>query len=225
MVDGIEALEPEFYNRDTATVARDLLGKLLVRATADGILVARIVETEAYGQEDPASHSFRGPTARSRVMFGPPGHAYVYLIYGMHHCLNAVTEEEGRGGAVLIRSGEPLIGLETMWKARFPGRPVQQLSRHVRELASGPGKLCQALEIRTGSENGVPLFDGAVKIARRIRTPVELGALESLELVEDGRIGISRATDKAWRFSVGGSRFVSRKPAADARHRHYVPER
>ncbi len=127
-------LPREFYDRPTATVARDLLGKLLVRRRPDRAeRVARIVEVEAYlGVRDAASHARRGPTPRAAIMFGPPGHLYVYLIYGMHHCLNLVTESDGTAGAVLIRAAEPVAGFDA-----GPGR----------RILSGPGKLCAALGI------------------------------------------------------------------------------
>ncbi|HVR61732.1 MAG TPA: DNA-3-methyladenine glycosylase, partial [Polyangia bacterium] len=128
----------DFYARPTATVARELLGKLLVRRRADGgARVARIVEVEAYlGVRDAASHARRGPTPRAAIMFGPPGFLYVYLIYGMHHCLNLVTEADGTAGAVLVRAAEPVTGFEG-GDGRAPGRG----------LLSGPGKVCAALEI------------------------------------------------------------------------------
>lgn len=235
-----DPLAPSFYDRATLEVARDLLGKLIVRRLDDGLRIARIVETEAYLPDDPASHSYRGPTPRSRIMFGPPGHAYVYLIYGMHHCLNTVTEAEGRGGAVLIRAAEPLHGLEAMWRARFPetaapagitdpGGPAEPRDlapdpRLAARIASGPGKLCRALDVRHDRENGLPLDDGALVIAREVTDGrIHFAALEDLDLVADERIGISTAAHQPWRFTVSGSRFVSRKPDPAIRPQPHHP--
>jgi DNA-3-methyladenine glycosylase len=171
-------------------------------------------------------------------MFGPPGRAYVYLIYGMYHCLNAVTEPEGRGGAVLIRAAQPLLGLETMWRARFPQTDVPTTfadERLAARIASGPGKLCRALEITRDGENGTPLYDGGLMIVRQIDldgdaaeaaqlsdTP-RLEACGDLDIIEDGRIGISRSTDTPWRFTIAESRFVSRRPDPALRPRRYAP--
>lgn len=149
-----DRLPHQFYARDTLTVARELLGRRLVRICDGQRLSGRIVETEAYiGQSDLACHASRGLTPRTAVMFGPPGHAYVYFIYGMHHCLNVVTEPEGFAAAVLIRALEPLEGLGVMRTLRG-GRPEQQLT-------DGPGKLCQALQI-TRALNGMDLVTGDV---------------------------------------------------------------
>jgi DNA-3-methyladenine glycosylase len=136
----VKRLPRRFYARPTLAVARDLLGHRLVRRLEGSRLAGRIVEVEAYlGESDQASHARPGPTQRNAPMYGPPGHAYVYFIYGMHHCLNAVTEGEGSPAAVLIRALEPLEGLEVMRRHR-PNRPDH-------ELTSGPAKLCQALAV------------------------------------------------------------------------------
>lgn len=239
MVADVETLEPAFYNRDTLAVAPDLLGTLIVRRVDDELRVARIVETEAYLPDDPASHSYRGPTPRSRVMFGPPGHAYVYLIYGMHHCLNAVTEPEGSGGAVLIRAAEPLHGIAAMWRARFPdgaavhvgadsGVPAD--ARLLARIASGPGKLCSALGVHRDSENGVPLDHGDLVIAHRVvvgghgnRTAATFEAPGELDIVADKRVGIREAADRPWRFTIAKNRFVSRKPDPAIQVRRHRP--
>ncbi len=192
-------LRRDFYERDTLTVARDLLGRRLVRVL-DGVrLAGLIVETEAYvGQGDAACHASRGRTPRNEVMFGPPGHAYVYFIYGMYHCLNAVTEAEGFPAAVLIRAIEPVEGLEVMRRHR-PGRPDTQLS-------SGPGKLCQALSIDRAL-NRADLCDGSVLF-------IEAGQpVPGSAVVTGPRIGIrSDETARAvpWRFYVRDNPFVSR---------------
>jgi len=173
---------------DPVVVAPLLLGKLLV-STVGGIEVAgRIVEVEAYREDDPASHSFRGVTARTATMFGPAGHLYVYLSYGIHHCANVVTGREGSGAAVLLRSVEPLVGLATV-RTRRSGRPD-------RELADGPGKLCQALSIGL-SHDGTDLCSA--------HSPVTLhddGTAPPNEPVRGPRVGITKGVDRPWRFRI-----------------------
>ena len=183
-------LRRPFYERPTVEVARDLLGKVLVHGPAAG----RIVETEAYlGGDDLAAHSARGLTARTKVIFGPPGRAYVYFIYGMHECLNLVAEPEGRPGCVLIRALEPLAGLEIM-RARRPA------VRSLRDLASGPGKLTQALGI-TRAHNGRDVTRGDLVVR---------DAPNDFEIVVTPRIGIRHCADWPLRFVVKGSEFASR---------------
>ena len=168
------------------------------------ILLGRIVETEAYlGKDDPAAHSASGPTARNAVIFGPPGHAYVYFIYGKYFCLNVSCLPEGVAGCVLFRALEPVAGLEAMAKARgFAGKPLGE--KEIRLLTNGPSRLAQALGITRGDHNGVNLSDPA----------------ESLWLGDDGfqpekirstpRVGISKAVEKKLRYVVDGNPFVSR---------------
>ena len=169
-------------------VARQLIGVIVL---VDGV-GGRIVETEAYDREDPASHAYSGPTPRNFAMFGPPAHAYVYRSYGIHWCLNFVCMEEGHGAGVLIRAIEPLAGLDAM--------RVRRDAEDVRLLCSGPGKLCQALNV-TRDFNGMSLA----------APPFELQAAPpGLEVVAGPRIGISKAMDVPWRFGLAGSRFVSR---------------
>ena len=242
MVAEVETLAPAFYSRPTLDVATDLLGMLIVRRIDGELRIARIVETEAYLPDDPASHSYRGPTPRNQVMFGPPGNAYVYLIYGMHHCLNTVTEPEDRAGAVLIRAAEPVYGIAAMWRARFPQTEMPAgladspgAERHVdarllARIASGPGKLCNALGVRRESEDGVRLDQGDLVIARRVALGADgspaatsFEAPDELEIVEDERIGIREGAERPWRFTVAGSRFVSRKPDPAIRPRRHRP--
>lgn len=185
-----------FYLRPAAEMARDLLGKVLVRETAAGPLAGRVAETEAYlGERDEAAHSRVGPTARTRVLFGPPGRAYVYLSYGLHCCLNVVAEPEGRAGCVLIRALEPLAGLEEM----FRRRPT---ARRPRDLASGPAKLTAAL--------GVTLEDYGADLTRGPLTLREPSAAETFSIVVSPRVGIARSVDLPLRFSIAGNEHVSR---------------
>lgn len=195
-------LPRSFYAPSAKVVARALLGHWLIRHTADGRCGGPIVETEGYVDGDPACHGFPGPTARNQVMFGPPGHAYVYLIYGFHFCVNAVCCPPGLAEAVLIRAVAPEIGLDSM-RSR---RPVGKLSH----LTSGPGKLCQALAIDR-SLNGADLCDVKAPLVicenpaiRRLRR--ELGPV-----VTTTRIGITKAASLPLRFYFQKSPFVSRK--------------
>lgn len=183
-----------FYDRDTVVVARELLGRTLVRRTPQGVLAGVIVETEAYGPDDLANHAARGKTARNATMFGPPGFAYVYRIYGMHWCLNAVTRGEGFGEAVLLRALEPVAGIEAMRRSRG----VEE----ARLLCAGPGRLCAALGI-TGALDGADLTGPDLCITGEQPT--------GLEVVTTTRVGITQAADLPWRFYVAGSRFVSRR--------------
>ncbi len=189
-------LTQSFFGRDTVTVARELLGCLLVNETADGVASGRIVEAEAYLTGDPAAHSFRGPTPRTKLMFGPPGYAYIYFIYGMYWCLNAITRGEGIGEAVLIRALEPVDGLALM-KAR---RRTDKLT----QLCSGPARLVQALGILP-AQNGAPLFDGSLHI------DAAAPPVDSAEIVTTTRVGIVKAADQPLRFYLRGSPYVSRK--------------
>ena len=191
-------MRPAFYRRPVLVVARDLIGCVVSHEGAAGV----IVETEAYHQIEPASHSYGGPRERNRVVFGPPGKAYLYRSYGIHACLNAVCEPEGVGAAVLIRALEPIAGIELM--------RLRRGSERLEDLCSGPGKLTQALAI--GLElNGSDLAAGPIVFARK--PP----AWRDVPVVASRRIGITKAVELPWRFSVAGSRFVSRpRPAPPA---------
>jgi DNA-3-methyladenine glycosylase len=188
----------DFYARPVAEVAPDLLGCVVRHGDASGV----IVETEAYHDSEPACHAFVGLTPRTRTLFGPPGVAYVYRSYGVHALLNAVCEPEGVGAAVLIRALEPLDGIELMRARRGVDR--------IEDLCSGPGKLTQALGIWL-HDNGSDLLAGAVTIE-----PPPPG-WEGRRYAVSTRIGITRATELQWRFSVAGNRCVSRPWPAVAR--------
>ena len=184
-------LSHEFYQRPTVEVARDLLGKVLVHGRCAGI----IVETEAYlGGDDLAAHSARGITGRTRVIFGPPGHAYVYFIYGMYECLNLVVEPEGKPGCVLIRALEPLAGIGQMRQRRPAARKPE-------DLANGPGKLTLAMAI-TRAHNGADVTRGPLTV----REPLEKRAIA---IAVTPRIGITQCADWPLRFLIKGNRFVS----------------
>lgn len=184
-------LPRSFYDRPTVTVARELLGKILVHGQTAGM----IVETEAYlGGDDLAAHSARGITERTRVIFGPPGHAYVYFIYGMYECLNLVAESDGKPGCVLVRALEPMAGIEVM-------RQRRPAARRLEDLASGPGKLTLALGI-TRAQNGADVTSGGLVV----RQPLETGRLQ---IGVTPRIGIRQCADWPLRFVVRGNPFVS----------------
>ncbi len=181
-------IDQEFFARPVGEVARDLLGCTM----AVGQTAGTIVEVERYQQDDPASHSFRGPTARAAVMFGPPGRLYVYRSYGVHWCANVVCEPAGSGAAVLLRALAPVAGLDVMRERR--GGVADRL------LCSGPGRLCAALGI-DGSMNATVIGKGPVRILR--------GDAVS-DVLSGPRIGISVATDRPWRLGVAGSPHLSR---------------
>lgn len=187
-------MERAWLTKDVAHVARRLLGCEL-HAQLDGQKVRlRIVETEAYHQTDAASHSYKGRTPRTEVMFGPAGHLYVYFTYGMHYCLNIVTGQEGEGSAVLVRAAEPLEGWEAL-RRRRPGMSDEQLT-------NGPAKLCQALGVNA-VYNGHDLALPPLQLVQRRRLPDE-------QIVQTTRIGISQAKDVPWRFYCAHNRFISK---------------
>ena len=192
-------LPTTFYDRSVHEVAHDLIGCTVAHGQTAGV----IVETESYHADDEACHAYVGLTARNRVLFGPPAHAYVYLSYGVHSLLNFVAEPEGEAAAVLIRALEPVEGIEIMRERRGAER--------VAELCSGPGKLTQALGIGLDL-NGVPLAGGPIRVLPRE------GEWSRPAVVTGPRIGITKATELPWRFAAANSRFVSRprprQPAA-----------
>ena len=234
-------LKAGFFNRDPRRVARALLGKLLVRKTPSGILAGRIVETEAYlGQDDAAAHTAAGRTARNSVLFGPPGHAYVYFIYGNYYCLNASCLPDGAPGGVLFRALEPVTGIEQMaeargvWWGRAPSQACSERSRRIqaerssavagenrdsvfakakdsdrkqlsflKKISSGPGRLCEALQVTRERDNGKSL----------------VSARSDLRIVDDGyrvkrviitpRIGIVKSAEQPLRYYIADNAFVS----------------
>lgn len=190
-------LPRSFYDRDAVTVARDLLGRVVESRTPEGLVAVRLVETEAYaGEDDPASHAWRGPTPRSAVMFGPPGRLYVYFTYGMHHCANVVCGPEGRASAVLLRAGEVVAGLDLARARRRPGAPERQ-------LASGPANLAACLGLDTG-------WTGTDVVARGSALRLREGApVPDDGVVAGPRVGITRAVERPWRFRLAGNPHVS----------------
>lgn len=195
---GYRVLDRDFFDRKAVEVARDLLGKILVRSRRDEIIAGKLVEVEAYlGEQDPAAHAFAGRTERTKILYGEPGHAYIFKIRG-YYCLNAVAEEKDSPGCVLIRAIEPIIGIGEMRKLRG-GRVIKDV-----DIANGPGKLCQAFDIDLSlygtdltSQNS-PLF---------IAEPIDKG---EFEIETSKRIGIAKAAGWELRFTIKNNKFVSR---------------
>ena len=198
-------LPAAFYRRPVLEVTRDLLGRLLVHRAPEGTSAVRLVETEAYDGAglDPASHAHRGPTPRNAVMFGPPGHLYLYFTYGMHWCANVVCAPEGTAQAVLLRAGEPVLGAELL-AARRPGsRP--------RDLARGPARLCQALGL-AGWANGASLAAGPVQLTAGWPVPED-------RVAWTGGVGVTTAADRPWRALIAGDPHVSQGRPGPVRRR------
>ena len=200
-LDQAKLLQTAFFDRDPRKVARALLGKLLIRKTPRGILAGRVVETEAYlGEGDAAAHAVAGKTARNFVLWGPPGHAYVYFIYGNHFCLNVSCLPDGVPGCVLFRALEPVAGIEEMAKAR--GITIAKKS-DLKKISTGPGRMSEALDITRDRDNGKNL----------------VSAKSDLQLVDDGyrvrrvmvtpRIGITKSAGQPLRYFIAGNLFVS----------------
>jgi DNA-3-methyladenine glycosylase len=194
-------LDRAFFARNPRRVARELLGKILVRDSNNTRLAARIVEVEAYlGENDPAAHAAAGNTARTSVLFGPPGYAYVYFIYGNHYCLNVSCERDGKAGSVLFRALEPLLGIEEMAQAR---NIALHGPRDLPRLTSGPGRLAEAFGITRARDNGTDLT-----------TPVSglwvgTDAFLARDIQTTPRIGITQAADRPLRYILAGNPFVS----------------
>ena len=225
-----DLLPRDFFDRPAVAVAPDLLGCLLSHQTADGLVTVRLTEVEAYaGEADPASHAFRGRTARNAVMYGPPGHTYVYFTYGMHFCVNLVCEGEGHASAVLLRAGQVIEGVPLATARRFgraspdgragtegagparrrpPGTAAREL-----DLARGPARLCAALDIDR-AQNGAD----AVSPASPLRVSAPLTPVPAAGISHGPRVGVSRAADVPWRFWIAGDPAVSP-------YRAHVPRR
>ena len=199
--ESIRALSRSFFGRDPRKVARELLGKVLVRESAGKRLTGRIVEVEAYlGVKDPAAHAVAGNTPRNSVLFGPPGHAYVYFIYGNHYCLNVSCEPEGLAGCVLFRALEPILGIDEMAAAR--GLQIHS-QKDLRLLTSGPGRLCQAFGITRAADNGKDLTSPASGLW------IGSDGNHRARVVVTPRIGITKAAEDLLRYIAAGNVFVS----------------
>jgi len=202
-----QPLSRAFYDRDPRLVAPDLLGKILIRRHGRKLLAGRIVEVEAYlGADDPAAHAAIGRTPRNSVLFGPPGHAYVYFIYGAHYCLNVSCLPDGVPGGILFRALEPLQGIEEMFKLRG----IDETS-DLRRLTTGPGRLAAAFGITRAGDNAKDLSD-----AKSDLYIADEGTPPPRTLITK-RIGITKATDMPLRYIVAGSRFVSGKKTSNTR--------
>jgi DNA-3-methyladenine glycosylase len=202
----IRPLNREFFSRNPRRVAREILGKVLVRETASAPLTGRIVEVEAYlGINDPAAHAAAGKTLRNAVLFGPPGHAYIYFIYGNHYCLNVSCESDGRAGSLLFRALEPLTGIDEMARARglklYNDNGLSE--KDLPKLTSGPGRLCEAFRITRDRDNGCDLTTA--------ESGLWLGddGFRARGIVLSPRIGITKAAEQPLRYFLGGNRFVS----------------
>jgi DNA-3-methyladenine glycosylase len=197
----IHPLDRAFYARNPRRVARELLGKVLVRESSKERLTGRIVEVEAYlGENDPAAHSAAGQTLRNAVLFGPPGYAYVYFIYGNHYCLNVSCEPEGRAGGVLFRALEPLTGIDKMAAAR--GITLHG-EKDLPKLTSGPGRLCEAFCITRERDNGIDFTSKSSGLW------IGDDGFKARKIAITPRIGITKAAENPLRYILSGNRFVS----------------
>lgn len=206
MIRNAKLLPCSFFNRDPRTVARELLGKLIVRAEGRKARAGRVVEVEAYlGAGDLAAHAAAGHTERNSVLWGPPGHAYVYFIYGVHYCLNISCLPEGKAGCVLIRALEPVSGLSEMARAR--GLSLRHLvaPRHLRQLSSGPGRLCEALGITRPRDNGKDVLSPRSDL-RVMDDGFQVG-----DVAVTARVGITKSAELPLRYLIADNDFVSRK--------------
>jgi len=201
-----QLLRRAFFNRDPRTVARELLGKLIVRREGRRQIAGRVVEVEAYlGAGDLAAHAAAGHTARNAVLWGPSGHAYVYFIYGVHYCLNISCLPDGDAGCVLIRALEPVSGIANMAKARGLADVDLTLRRELRKLASGPGKLCAALGITRPRDNAKDMLSPASDLQ------VMSDGFRVDEVAVTQRIGITKSAELPLRYVIAGNDFLSRK--------------
>jgi DNA-3-methyladenine glycosylase len=199
-------LQRAFFNRDPRAVSRELLGKLIIRREGRKHLAGRIVEVEAYlGAGDLAAHAAAGNTARNSVLWGPPGHAYVYFIYGVHYCLNISCLPAGEAGCVLIRALEPVTGIANMAKARGLADLDLTSTRDLRKLASGPGKLCEALGITRPRDNDKDMLSPTSDLQ------VISDGFRTKEVAITQRIGITKSMEMPLRYVVAGNAFLSRK--------------
>jgi DNA-3-methyladenine glycosylase len=199
----LQILPRNFYDRDPRLVGPDLLGKILVRREGRKLLTARIVEVEAYlGAEDPAAHAAIGKTSRNAVLFGPPGYAYVYFIYGNHYCLNVSCLPDGTPGGILFRAVEPIQGIEAMFKLRGISRRISE-DTDLRRLTRGPGRLAAAFGITRERDNGKDLTGSGFDLY------IATDGAPPPEVLITKRIGIKKAADMPLRYIVPGNRFVS----------------
>lgn len=199
-------LRRSFFNRDPREVSHDLLGKLIVRKDGRKLLAGRIVEVEAYlGTDDLAAHAAAGRTARNSVLFGPPGHAYIYFIYGVHYCLNISCLPDGEAGCILVRALEPVAGIDQMAKARDLEDLDFSSARNLRLLASGPGKLCEALGITRSRDNDKDM------VSPRCDLQVTDDGYKVGEVAITPRIGITKSAELPLRYLIADSPFVSAK--------------
>jgi DNA-3-methyladenine glycosylase len=206
MMRNAKLLRRAFFNRDPRIVSRELLGKLIVRREGRKHLAGRIVEVEAYlGAGDLAAHAAAGHTARNAVIFGPPGHAYVYFIYGVYYCLNISCLPAGDAGCVLIRALEPVSGVADMAKARELADLDLSAPRDLRKLASGPGKLCEALGITRPSDNGKDM------VSPKSDLQVMTDGFRVADVAVTQRIGITKSAELPLRYVIDGSHFLSKK--------------
>ncbi len=200
----MQRLDLKFYQKyETLSLAKQLLGCEFIHESPEGRTAGIIVETEAYLTGDPACHAYRKKTLRNAAMFGPAGSVYVYLIYGMYHCVNIVSAEEGKGEAVLIRALEPTDGIELMELRRAERKGQKLMAFSLRELCNGPAKLVQAMGISLAGHNGSSLLDDDLYITPPKQT--------DFEVVTTTRIGITQGADLPYRFYIKGNRFVSKK--------------
>jgi DNA-3-methyladenine glycosylase len=206
MTQDAKLLRRAFFDRDPRVVARELLGKLIVRREGRKQLAGRIVEVEAYlGAGDLAAHAAAGNTARNSVLWGPPGHAYVYFIYGVHYCLNISCLPDGEAGCILVRALEPVSGIAEMAEARELSDIDYVSVRDLRKLASGPGKLCEALGITRPRDNGKDM------LASRSDLQVASDGFRVADVAVTQRIGITKSAEMPLRYIIPNSPFVSRR--------------